>query len=295
MNEDDIFRISNETNIENWYESLKVYTMTTFFIPMSIELAKAFVHHHQQSKGEGKVTSDEERLLNNIEIEIEAIIYSFKDPKNGAFVRLSTRSPKDSRITRKKSDQVFQEEMKKGEGDENSRLIAIVKSSILGLKVISGKEAMELLLDSQRVYDDLITALQFSKKKGFTQKIFIREWIDIPIDMEFRGFVHKKNLNAISQYYHYLLFPNLPKQIPIIEKRIKEFYDSIKNKITLDSFIIDVAVLKDRVILIELNPFFLGTDPCLFSWKTDRKIFEDGPFEFRIRTESVSKKDQFSI
>ncbi|MFX1452836.1 MAG: hypothetical protein ACFFCM_18510 [Promethearchaeota archaeon] len=294
MNEEDIFRISNETNIENWYESLKAYTMTTFFIPMSIELAKAFVHHYQQSKGEGKITSDEERLLTSIEIEIEDIIQSFKDLKHGLFVRLSTRSPKDSRIARKKSDQIFQEELKKGEGDENSRLIAIVKSSILGLKVISGKEAMELLLDSQRVYDDLINALQFSKKKGFTQKIFVREWIDIPIDMEFRGFVHKKNLNAISQYYHYLLFPNLPKQIPIIEKRIKAFYNSIKNKITLDSFIIDFAVLKDRVILIEFNPFFLGTDPCLFSWKTDRKIFEDGPFEFRIRTEPISKKDQFS-
>ncbi len=295
MNEEDIFRISNETNIENWYDSLKSYTMNTIFFPMSIELANAFVHYYKKSKGEGKVTLEEEKLLKKTEKRIDDIINNFQDQKKGAFVRLSTRSPKDSRIARKKSDEIFQEELKKGNGDENSRLIAIVKSSILGLKVSSGKEAMDLLLDSQRVYDDLVTALQFSKKKGFTQKIFIREWIDIPIDMEFRGFIHKKNLNSISQYYHYLLFPNLPKQIPIIEKRIKEFYNTIKNKITLESFIIDFAILKDKVILIELNPFFLGTDPCLFSWKTDRKIFEEGPFEFRIRTVPVTKKDQFSI
>ncbi|MFX0139747.1 MAG: hypothetical protein ACFFDN_39270, partial [Candidatus Hodarchaeota archaeon] len=241
MNEEDIFRISNETNIENWYESLKSYTMNTIFFPMSIELANTFVHYYQQAKGEGKVTLKEKQLLNKIEKRIDGIINNFKDPKKGAFVRLSTRSPKDSCIARKKSDKIFQEELKKGKGDENSRLIAIVKSSILGLNIISGKEAMELLLDSQRVYDDLETALQFSKTKGFSQKIFVREWIDIPIDMEFRGFVYKKGLNAISQYYHYLLFPDLPKQVPIIEKRIKNFYNSIKDKITLESFIIDFA------------------------------------------------------
>ncbi|MFX0142216.1 MAG: hypothetical protein ACFFDN_51735, partial [Candidatus Hodarchaeota archaeon] len=269
MNEEEIYRISNETNIENWYDSLKSYTMETHFIPMSTELANAFIHHYQQSKGEGKITSEENLLLKNIKEQIDDILKKFKTPDNGAFVRLSTRSPKDSRIARKKSDKVFQEELKKGTGDENSRLVAIVKSSILGLKVNSGKEAMELLLDSQRIYDDLVTALQFSKTEGFSQKIFVREWINIPIDMEFRGFVHKKNLNAISQYYHYLLFPNLHKDISTIEKRIKEFYNSIKDKISIESFIIDFAVLKDNVILIELNPFFLGTDPCLFSWKTD--------------------------
>jgi len=86
MNEEDIFRISNETNIENWYESLKAYTMTTFFIPMSIELAQAFVHYYQKSKGDGQVTSDEEKLLKNIEIEIENIIQSFKEETNGKWV-----------------------------------------------------------------------------------------------------------------------------------------------------------------------------------------------------------------
>lgn len=294
MDEKTIFKISNETNIENWYESLKSYTMKTQFIPISIKLANALIHYYEQSNGEGKLSAEEKVLLENLKEQINNVIENLYRSR-GAFIRLSTRSPKDSRIARNKTEKIFQEELKKGKGDENSRLLAIVKSSILGLKVVSGKEAMELLLSGKRVYEDIISALEFSKTVKFEQKIFIREWIDIPIEMEFRGFVYKKNLNAISQYYHYCYFSNLSKHIPTIKKRIKDFYNSIKDQISFDSFIIDFAVLKDRVILIELNPFFLGTDPCLFSWKTDRNIFEKGLFEFRIRTEPVTKADQFSI
>ncbi len=101
-----------------------------------------------------------------------------------------------------------------------------------------------------------------------------------------------KVANRTNLFYS---FSKLPKQFSVIEKRIKNFNNSIKDKISLESFIIDFEVLKDRVILIELNPFFLGTDPCLFLWKTDRKIFEKDPFEFRIRTEATTKKDQFSV
>lgn len=279
----DIFKISNETNIENWYEFLKDHTMETRFLPISMELARAIINEYE---GKGNSTPEDKSLLNELESELDSTLESFKS--SGAFVRLSTRSPKDSRRAREKSQEIFDTEFKKGTGDENSRLIALVRASIQGLKVASGKEAMELLLDSERVHDDLLTALDHPQE--FSQKIIVREWIHIPIDMEFRAFVHKKHLNALSQYYSYCFFPDLLKSKPEIAEKIEKSFGAIKDLIPLESYIIDFAVVKDQVIVIELNPFFLGTDPCLFSWKTDRKIFKKGPFEFRIRTEPVKKK-----
>jgi hypothetical protein len=43
-------------------------------------------------------------------------------------------------------------------------------------------------------------------------------------------------------------------------------------------------VTPDRVLIIELNPFFSDTGACLFSWKSanDRHIIQNGPFELRV-------------
>ena len=292
MKEVDVFKILNEANIEKWYEELKDHTMETHFLPITKEIASAIINTYLDSKGESSQTNNDRKILNTLEKEINDILKNLKTAEKSAFIRLSTRSPKDSRKARAKSENFFEKESEKGFEDENARLIALVKASIQGLKIHTGKEAIELLTDSERVYDDLLTALEHLVKhpKEFTQKIIIREWIDIPIDMEFRGFVYNKTLNALSQYYHYCFFPKLVQELPMIERKIKDFYKSIRDLVPLDSFIMDFAVLEDKILIIELNPFFLGTDPCLFSWKTDKKIFEDGPYEFRIKKEPVKKK-----
>ena len=292
MKEADIFKILNEANIETWYDELKDHTMKTFFFPITKEIASAIVNTYLDSKGESIQTENDKKTLERLQKDIDDFLVNLKNAEKSAFIRLSTRSPKDSRKARSKSESFFEQESEKGFEDENARLIALVKASIQGLKIQTGKEAIELLTDSERVYDDLLTALEHLVKypKEFTQKIIIREWIDIPIDMEFRGFVHDKALNALSQYYHYCFFPKLVQELPIIERRIKDFYESIKDSVSLNSFIIDFAVLEDEILIIELNPLFLGTDPCLFSWKTDKKIFEEGPYEFRIRNKLVEKK-----
>ncbi len=45
---------------------------------------------------------------------------------------------------------------------------------------------------------------------------------------------------------------------------------------------------KKRVLVIEINPFNdydgCGTSAALFDWKKDRKVLDEGPFEFRIET-----------
>lgn len=75
-----------------------------------------------------------------------------------------------------------------------------------------------------------------------------------------------------------------------IAERICSFFKTTiqpKLKDTFDSYIIDFALVGDEykeIVVIELNPFLSSTDGCLFSWKRERKLIEQGPFEFRILT-----------
>jgi len=52
--------------------------------------------------------------------------------------------------------------------------------------------------------------------------------------------------------------------------------------VPLDNYICDFCIVKDKVYIIELNPFATTTDAGLFAWGADEKILKDGPFEFRI-------------
>jgi len=109
--------------------------------------------------------------------------------------------------------------------------------------------------------------------------------------MEFRGFVTNKKLNAISQYYSFIYFPDLELRKQSLEaKMIKFFENNIWDKIPLDSYVIDFVVIEDQVKVLEFNPFNESTGGCLCSWETDDKIMRQGPFEFRYLQEPVIQK-----
>jgi len=154
--------------------------------------------------------------------------------------------------------------------------LALLKASLGGMKVYNGKEALSLLCSSERIYEDLVAEFE---KKEFHQLLIIRDWVDIPVEHEYRGFVHNKRLNAISQYYHTIFFPDLPPVWEANMTKIKSFFaQKLSATIPLDSYIIDFALVKknnsDDIIVIELNPFSIATDSNLFSWKEDIEILK---------------------
>jgi len=171
--------------------------------------------------------------------------------------------------------------------DANYITTAFVIATNKYMKVTSGQKAMELLTKSTRIAEDLSKLTHFGKN-DFDTHLVIREWLDdVPYrcGYEFRGFVHKKSLNALSQYFSFLYFKDLVDSKKEVEKRILDFYNNIKGALPHESFVIDFLVLKDRVLVIELNPFHSGAGAGLFSWKHDREKFLNGPFEFRVTTE----------
>jgi len=174
--------------------------------------------------------------------------------------------------------------------DDNTKVIALNRAHILALRAYSAKEAIELLTGSERINEDLLLALE--DKQNFTQKLIVRKWVGVPIEFEFRGFVNKKKLNAMCQYYHYIYFPHLVQQKEEIEKLIKDLYETIKDIIPLESLVLDFAVdlQQKKAMVIEINPFNnyegCGTSASMFNWTKDRKVLDEGPFQFRIEVES---------
>lgn len=141
--------------------------MKTEFIPITPEVAITFIQsyeaHRQTSPPSSSSSSSEHQqaLLAKIEKQIDDAIESIsRENKNGGFVRCSTRSPKDSICSREKCKKVLLEELKKeGEVDasndpdrNNRKMIALLRASLAGLHVQSGKEALNLLLTSARIH-----------------------------------------------------------------------------------------------------------------------------------------------
>jgi hypothetical protein len=135
-------------------------------------------------------------------------------------------------------------ELKLNPLEENQlKYLNICNALIKSLKVKNGNEAMDLICNSQRVADDLTRELKYSE--DFSLNIVIREWNDsLSYEMEFRGFVCKNKLTAISQYDSYLY-----------SKKLNDEKDEIEEK-HLDSYIVDFGILTNgKIVIIELNPF----------------------------------------
>ena len=249
--------ILKPTFIENWPNSLKKLSIPGVSIPLSMKQAKAL----GSNIAEFGEDFGEKQDISWLETELDDIIKTFP---NGAFVRLGSRSPKDSYIGYKK-----------------------------GFKVTSGKEAVEILTDcSERIYDDL----QMAIAHNYNPHIWIREWIDIPEWTEFRCFMKQRKLIGISQYQYFDIYPEIKDEKENIEWAIKIFFSSFfVQACHLDDVVFDVFIKKIptseeltnvwEVKLLEINPFCVLTDPCMFEWKHENNDLtintKDGFFRIR--------------
>lgn len=160
---------------------------------------------------------------------------------DGCFVRLGGCSPKDSWLGHRE-----------------------------GFRCLSGKKAFLLLTDaSERVYEDLMLTLH----NNYLPHVWFRRWQDIAKHLEFRCFVRNQTLIAISQYnYHDAFAVDVDKHT--VEWAVLRWLPSFYNACSLQDVVADVFVTcqthdnerRWQVKLIEINPLFEMTDPCLFSW-----------------------------
>merc|ERR1712107_687302 len=179
---------------------------------------------------------------------------------NCAFVKLSTRSPKDSIVIRKRRERAphtFSPSAASKDGAECPELC-----------VTSGEDALELLCGSQRVLDDL-EIVNSAGVWAVPGALVVRRWIDFPRWGELRAFVCAKKLSALSSYYKahpapVMLISNREQ----VESAVRYLVSSMANVlpchgwavldlalIFIDGSVVNWACENVTVTLLEINPW----------------------------------------
>jgi len=247
------FENNSKTYLENWPTMLYNESISTILIRLDDrEVASLIAYNNNTIDETCEVpTKENESTLLSIQNKISNCIDRFP---NGAFIKLGSRSPKDSY-----------------EGYKE------------GFKCLDGEKAIKLFNDSERIRDDL----ELAKNYGYSPYIAIREWLDIPEWSEFRGFIRNRKLVGLSQYNYRSKKPyaEIMKNASSIEWAIQRKSEYIADLLHMPDVVVDLFYKSkyygnetvSEVKVIEINPFDIWTDPCLFNWNKDK--FED--FEFR--------------
>ena len=249
-------------------------------------------------------------ILETLQSKIDGLI---DDPQLGVFVKLSCRSPKDAAILH---PQIYQflteayqsisesisESISSSSSSSSSshsfissslhRSMAFMYATFRALRVQSGAEALYLLVQSQRVYDDLQLALARHRSDPiripWQMRLTVRQWADLDVLSEVRVFLADGHITAMAQYHEFFYYPKLTDAAyrQRLELGIRKIVDEIRASYPLSSCTIDFAPEKhneDRLWVIEMNPPVPISGTPLFTWRSpeDQKILTSGPFEFR--------------
>lgn len=192
--------------------------------------------------------------LAELEMAIDAAIAKTKGEDGGCFVKLDTRSAKDSLALRTRGT----------------------------LRVCTGAEAVELLGCSKRVAEDVESALA----SELPLCVAVRTWVPVVAWSEMRSFVCGRKMTALSQYFAARYLPLLLKHREGLVARIRQAFDTLlANQLPYENAVIDWALVGQgddpnalKLIVLELNPFSRTTGACLFSWVDDFDVLLHGPF-----------------
>jgi len=149
----------SQFGIDTWIDRLGEFTFKTKSIPLSFQEAEEIISKHSE-----KIYHSGE-LLSDLESRIDDILK--KDFPNGSFIKLNTRSPKDVPVydfENSKIQKLIVDEISKWRNpNSNEETIAFVMATNKSMKLMEGKDAIELILKSSRIYEDLCKMVAFGE------------------------------------------------------------------------------------------------------------------------------------
>lgn len=262
-------------DIDVWWPLCRGQTADTVFLPLRRDEAEAIVAHYRSWCSIGAHSSaalrDENlRALLMLEQRLDAQLAHFG---NEAFLRLCGRSPKDSllRMTGEQFDELAASSFF---GDEYA---AMMEARRAAMCVRSGRDAMWVLLTSERVYADALDFVQY----GEPEQVVLRAWDDdMHMANEFRAFVSTGRLIAVSQYDHYGYYPNT--ECARVQTAIERALALLRLRVP--TFVADFLWCSKReaCTLIEVSPLRRCTGSGLFTWDELLSWDAERPFEFRV-------------
>lgn len=257
-------------DIDVWYNALSRFTFNTIFFPLSKEdtcnMVKVYKNVLYRS-----INGSDWDLLRDLIRRIDEFLK--QHGSKSWFVRTNAVSPKDVVEIHDLGKGVLNYELDRLENKD-------AKGQFSKLCARTATVALMALCHSDRVF-----ACFECKSEG--NSLVFREWLsEIPLAWEFRCFVKKGIITAISQYYWTEYYSELQNQEEFIRDTICQFFDGdVKDAITelYPDCVMDVVLWKNSgrdthkdlgVFIIELNPFggSLVTCSSLFNWELDYDI-----------------------
>jgi hypothetical protein len=209
------------------------------------------------------------------------------------FLRLSTRSPKDSALSSLKTRQIIDDLLLQSKMSSDNPYSAetvaedlkiFTIASTLSLKTQSTREGISLLLHSRRVVEDImVTELNCADPvdANWSMQLVAREWWDdIYPPYEFRCFVSNNQMTAITQYYSLCYLPEIVLQKALVLDMILTKWALVHPLLKVHTYTIDFAfsIDLDHIMVVEINPFPPIAGTALFNYhnESDRHIIQHG-------------------
>ena len=292
------WREQSDFDVEHWYELLRDHTFPTAIVPLPKEVAAAVqAAYSHRFLERAEPTAEQQAALQEYTAHLQDECN--KLGRDGFFVRLGSRSPKDADAAMA-TRQAYEAELERRAEEDgaedgyesvdeacNAQLRAYFEVAHRALRVSTAEEAVALLCTSERVYRDLERSLE----GGVDMSVCLRAWQpSLRQEYEFRGFVCGGTLTQLSQYNPYVHMPDLVEArdatLATIERFWRESVDPLL-RTRWDAYVVDFALLgSGDVLIVELNPFDEQTEAGLFTWEDpeDRALLERGPLGLRMTT-----------
>ena len=288
-------------DMDVWYPFLKSITFKTYFIPLKYREAEAVLNfNYFKNKGKKeKFTKEDIEILKNLEKKVDHYFETHEDLKNGAMFRLSGRSGKDmDYYDNKKIYGLYEENIEKvakeygtDKTDINTKYVAIT-TLMNRFKVNSGKDVLNVLLTSERLFLDLKDWLNH----GGREQMILRVWDDsLCSNREFRAFIQNNELKAICQDERYACFKNMVENKDLYEKLVNEYFKkALQPLMKIPNYVADFCILKNNEVkLIEFSPFLRCTSACLFRWDLNYNEMLHGSGKLTIRDKVCENLEYF--
>lgn len=274
---------------EVWYEALRDVTFPTQFVDLPRSQGEALVALYQHRFNQQDPPTEAHWVgLRALRSALNDAIRSLGGP---AFVRLSTRSPKDAVCLLDAAEAAgLRRELAQlpSDGDANELLAHFFHRSNSSLRVSTGHEALKLLACSERVFVDLLTELEAVESAGraWGMRCCVRRWDGrVRDDFEFRGFVRGGRLVALSQYNTFVHLRHLHDRRAALLAKMERFFSvELEHRLAaagIKSCVLDLACLEgasdSSVLVVELNPANTATGAAMFSWTEDALLLSTGP------------------
>jgi len=316
-----------DLGMDRWLRHVADLSFETTSIPLSMAdaelLRRAYSHLHGRTYYDdmSKPTSaslppDLVSSLGELGQRLWPAMKALGAEDGGVFGKLSGRSAKDSPLYTARLDQALAAQSAKATSvdddvcGDNAKLLCLFEASLELLRLRDPASLLWMLINSQRVDEDLDVALRHPER--WDQTVVLRRWWDgVATDLEFRMFVVDGRPTGLTQYNQLIHAPRIAARGAAIAAalcgyyeaevlprlRSTPFYEAVGGRFTCDLALhpdalsrLDLAapqLTTEHIKLVELNCFYEATGMGLFDYHADRERLTHGPFEWRVRTEPL--------